>query len=161
MKELWLPIPGYEGRYSVSNYGRVKTHRYGWNRVMKQNHDNCGYLYVELLGKKKKVHRLVAMAFIPNLENKEEVNHKNGVKDDNRVENLEWATRSENQLHSLRVLGNKHTGKPCIAVECIETGETFRSMTDAAEKYNTHRSEIRKVIDGVRITAGGYRWREI
>lgn len=158
MEEVWKPIKGFEGRYSVSNKGRVKTHRYNWNKIMKPAYDNSGYLYVHIIDKKKKIHRLVAEAFIPNPENKSQVNHKNGVKDDNRVENLEWATPSENQLHSLYVLGHKHGGKPCKKVICVEKRKVYNTITEAANDCGTYRSQIRRAIRNNGI-AGGYTWR--
>lgn len=160
MEEVWKPVKGYNGRYSVSNTGKIKTHRYGWDRIMKSAYDNNGYKYVHIINKKKKIHRLVAEAFIDNPQHKTQVNHKNGVKDDNRVENLEWVTPSENQLHSLHILGNKHAGKPCKKVICVETKKVYNSITEAADDCKTYRSQIRRAIRNGGI-AGGYTWQDV
>lgn len=95
MKEIWKDIEGYEGVYHVSNLGRVK--RVATNRVLQPYRNKVGYLLVYLCknGKRKthRIHRLVAQSFIPNQENKPEVNHLDENKSNNMVSNLEWSTR--------------------------------------------------------------------
>lgn len=114
MNEIWKDIEGYEGIYQVSNFGNVKVlRREIWNgkgiriqeeKILKQSTNMWGYCIVTLTKNSvrlpHKVHRLVAKAFIPNYENKEQVNHIDGDKTNNHVENLEWNTRQENMSHA-------------------------------------------------------------
>ena len=106
--EEWKNIDGYEGRYQISTMGRVKStnRRYGQPDIIKKlSRDTRGYPHTnfydsDLKIKCVKVHRLVGMAFIQNSENKRTINHKNNIKTDNRVDNLEWMTDKENVIHS-------------------------------------------------------------
>ena len=115
-EERWRWVDGYEGLYMVSTLGDVMAapHGYKDGKPLNQRKSNNGYLLVSLykdgLYKHSLVHRLVAKAFIPNPEKKDQVNHKNGIKSDNRVCNLEWMTCSENIRHKFDVLG-ADTGK--------------------------------------------------
>ncbi len=111
MQEIWKDIEGYEGLYQVSNLGRVSSSpRNGTilnKRILKNILSNSGYFLVDLsknnIQKKVLVHRLVAKTFIPNPKNKLQVNHINGIKTDNRVDNLEWVTAKQNNLHARKI----------------------------------------------------------
>ena len=175
-KEIWKDIVGYEGLYQVSNYGRVRSldrtytqkarngsilkHTYK-GQILKPNNVS-GYLQVNIQKHKKrndqKIHRLVAEAFIPNLNNLPQVNHIDGNKHNNHVDNLEWVTTSENQLHSYYVL--KNNLKPVIQYD-LEGNfiKEWEATKIASIKLNIHASNITNCCKNNRKTAGGYIWK--
>lgn len=154
-----LPIEGY-GDYLIRGDGVVFTMKGGEAKELKPWISKHGYALVDLSVNKKithkSVHRLVALAFIPNPDNKPEVNHKDGDKLNNSATNLEWSTKSENIAHSFGVLGNKHPRAK--RVRCVETGVVYKSASEAARKHSTNVSNISAVIKGRRKLAGGYGW---
>lgn len=135
MEEIWKDIQGYEGKYQVSNLGQVKSlgnsnslnPRYKVGRILKLQKDPCGYFRVDFCDRTFKVHRLVAEAFVPNLENKSDVNHINGIKTDNRVENLEWMSRYDNLHHAflngLKAVGERVGSSKLTQIEVDEIRE--------------------------------------
>ena len=165
MLEIWRNIKDYEGIYEVSNLGRIKSiSRNGTikeNRILKPN-KVMGYSQVGLqkygTRKYKKIHRLVAEAFIPNPENKKEVNHKDGNKTNNCVDNLEWVTTSENQLHSYYELKNNIKSVIQLSLN-NEIIKEWESIAKVEQELKISNADICKCCKGKRKTAGGYKWR--
>ena len=118
MEELWDYVPRFKNMVQVSTLGRIKSfYRYSSGKIIQCIDIDCfGYARVRIKGKRYKIHRLVAETFIPNPEDKREVNHKDGNKLNNRADNLEWATRSENQKHAYKIGLQKSSEKQKQAV---------------------------------------------
>lgn len=183
MKIEWMPVLEFPG-YEVSSNGEVRSLNYnreGKTKLLTPSFDKNKYLKVGVTKEKKLynryVHRLVAAAFLPNPENKPSINHKNGIKTDNKVSNIEWCTVSENNKHCIRVLGRKvpppffkgKRGKDIPYSRPVKqlnkkTGEVlgvFESCTEAAEKTGIDNSIIGKAAKGVQKTAGKFKWEYI
>lgn len=176
--ETWAPIGITNGEYAASNLGRVKRlaghsvdrrgcNRYRSERLVKPYHDKDGYLSCSIIVKGKplpaRVHRLVMLAFNPIPNYKEfQVNHINGVKDDNRLENLEWCTAHENIRHRVYEL-NVNPLIPVKAVRCVETGEVFPSLRAAVRSFgDINHGPLSQVLSPrhpTRQTYKGYHWK--
>ena len=156
--EEWRDVEGYEGLYQVSNFGRVKSFSRIAPWIMKLQIDKYGYSRVCLQRKGKvklwTVHRLVAETFIPNPENKPYINHINGVKTDNRVENLEWCTQKENVQHAIKT-GLKRCGVDSVKAKLTEEQVVYirenpsnLTCAELARKFNTHLSNVSLIQQG-------------
>ena len=150
MIEIWHPCAGYETHYEVSNFGNVRSlermvmHPLGgkkiqYARVLKQGKASNGYMLVSFsvdrIKSNQSVHRLVARAFISNESNKPQVNHKDGNKHNNCLDNLEWVTVSENGLHAYRVLKVPARRKQAL----IESLTTRLTILEAKQFFNHRR----------------------
>lgn len=154
-------VKNYEGLYSVDEQGNVFSYKRKKPALLVPCLNKFGYLNVCLRkdGKARvlKVHRLVAEAFLPNPGNKPQVNHKDGDKTNNCVQNLEWATASENVQHAVRngFLGNLR------GVKIVETGQVFRSLKDCAEHIRGDFGDISRCLKGKTQTHKGYHFEEV
>ena len=179
MEEIWKNIKGYEGEYEVSSHGRVRSlNRLSWNgvaywmkegRVLTPRKTKTGYLRVQLNGKDFYIHRLVGQAFIPNPENKETINHLDEDKSNNRVDNLQWATQSENNAWGDRIerIAAKTRGKTINNIPIAQFDldgnfiAVYNSAIEASKKLGIDNSTISKAVKGRMKTAGGFRWEVI
>jgi hypothetical protein len=182
--EIWRDIEGWEGSHQISNFGRVKSLRRDIlfsngeihkikGKILKQRIKD-GYYVINLAWnrtgfKTLRVHRLIGKAFIPNPYNKPEINHKNGIRNDNRLENIEWCTSSENKFHAFRVLGKKHKGmrgaknpKSKAIIQFSKDNIFIReydTITEAAIQVGRNCTSICFALKDDWRTSGGYKWK--
>lgn len=182
--EIWKSIPDYEGLYEVSNLGRVRSlgkyytetfngiqkTMYSPPKMLSCHYDSDGYLRVSLCKDRKvkcyPLHRLIAFAFIPKIEGKEQINHINGVKDDNRIENLEWCTPKENTIHAHRTGLCGINGKSKQVAKLNEQGEILEVYESARQAsidcgLSGVNSNITKVCRQGYGHCAGFRWKWI
>ena len=167
--EIWKDIDGYEGRYQVSNFGRVKSFWHG-EHILKPVLLNIGYQQVTLCANGKhelvRVHRLVAKAFVDNPDNKPQVNHINGDKQDNRATNLEWVTASENRYHAYAT-GLQRSGENIYnakltteQVLLIRENPSHLSLDQLAELFGVPKASISAIQLGKKYKSVGGSIRE-
>lgn len=171
MSALWLPVPGYEALYEVSDDGRVRSVARG--QELRQGLSSSGYRFVGLWAENKVrnhfVHRLVLRAFLPRGDEAAlHVNHIDGAKANNRLSNLEWATPSENQRHAHRVLGRRApvlygasnpNFRPVIRI-CLKTGQEKRyDFIGQAREDGCTAAGIVAACTGEQQTHRGFAWR--
>lgn len=180
--EIWKDIVGYEGLYQVSNLGNIKTlkkttiNKRGIaqsfeEKLMKMVLSNRGYLRVGLVKNRKQslcsVHRIVAIAFILNPIKKQQVNHIDGNTQNNHVANLEWATPSENALHSIIVLGNSQAKGECdsqskpvyqISIADGRVLAKFGSIREATRGTGIGKGNISMCANGKSKSGKGFIW---
>ena len=178
MKEVWKDIQGYEGRYQVSNAGRVRSLQYkGRKRVLilKPIQKTTGYYVVSLSNRQIHIHRLVAEAFIPNPFHLPVVDHINTNKADNTVENLRWCSIKDNvnnpiskelRIKAVQCKCRGRFGKDSATHKTVYqfniTGEFVRRwdcMSDACRHYGIDSGAMTKVCQGKNYTAKGFVWR--
>jgi len=169
MEKIWKDIVGYEGLYQINNFGEIMSIKSG---LLRKQQLNCkGYPVIKLNKNNVTtgyiVHRLVAQAFINNPDNKEEVNHKDSVRHNNRVNNLEWVTRSENLKHSYREgnkLPNTPIGEKCPWAKLTEKDvKLIKQMkfVDPELKPKIIADYFKTNIGNIYSILGGYNWKHI
>lgn len=160
----WVDVPGFAGRYQVSDEGAVRSCAWGRWLILRPALTAAGYATVHLRpasgkGRTHYVHRLVAEAYLPNPEQKRTVNHKNGLRADNRYSNLEWATHSENHNHAYQKLGRRVAhNRPLLGESADGSHWTFvDSAVTAAEAFGVTPAAIGSAARRGGSSCG-YRW---
>ena len=172
MQEIWKPIPNTKNQYEASNFGNIRSLRKGKIKILRLCKNSRGYMSVGVFGKVFSVHRLILKTFkpIPN-ENKFVINHIDGDKTNNNLNNLEWCTQKFNISHS-KMMGRhyvfsddereKAKDNRLNAIRkkvlCIETNEIFESISAAARAKNTYVQNICHCCNKKLNSAGGYHW---
>ena len=159
--ETFIDIPGYPG-YQISNCGNVFSRKL--KRVIEAPNDEDGYMRIKLwkqmISKHYRIHRLVAIAFIPNPEDKPQVNHKDGDKTNNKVENLEWVTNQENITHRIEVLGYNGTKgihmKP-VVLQKDGVEYPFAGTRDAHKFLKCSGKSWTRLVNGLKPDINGFK----
>lgn len=176
--EIWKDIPGFEGRYQAGSFGNIKS----LSRIVntgtgKRNvleiirkvfvNKKTGYAMVAIRVNKKfkqfSVHRLIGIAYLQNKEKKKEINHKNGIKTDNRVENLEWVTSSENSKHKYDILKfNTLNNKGSKKIAQYKEGDLIRIWPSGAE-VERGGFNVRNVYTAMKLKrkCAGFNWQRV
>ncbi len=156
-----VDIPGYENKYAASKDGKIFS--YFSNIFMKQSLNNSNYLTVSLFKRKVSVHRLIAMTFLSNPNNLPVVNHKDGVKTNNNVSNLEWCTNQENCQHAVQEnLRPTQISRGCIQMDLMGSEiARYETISEAARATGINQPNISRTCKGRTRKAGGYRWKYI
>lgn len=159
MKEIWKPIPNHES-YLCSNYGRIKNTKS--NKILNGYVDNCGYVRFDLFENGKRFplcgHRAVALTFIPSIEGKPFVNHKDGDKTNNFIENLEWCNCYENIHHAMEVLHCDFNKTKKKKVRCLENNKVYESACQVERELGIPNGMINRCCNGLRKTTKGLHW---